>query len=252
MGGRIECYLDIASYYSYVTFIQILKSQELLKQHSVEVEIHPVLIGAINAGSGNKPPWTVKAKAAHSKYDTARSAKAVGLKDASPPGDLMEAGKTQLPMRAMHYIKANHAPQTFTTTLHYLFHAFWTLHRPPNTPAALQEILLEIPADFGLDSLNYNRSSSSGSGGLLFCDEDVEAILQAAASQEYKDALKGKVEEALGRGAFGMPWLWVTTDDAPGAGEPFFGSDRWHFVYEFLGLPYQGVALLPPGGKAKI
>ena len=35
------------------------------------------------------------------------------------------------------------------------------------------------------------------------------------------------------------------------------GNTRWHFIYEFLGLPHQDVALLPPGqstgeGKPKL
>jgi hypothetical protein len=30
-------------------------------------------------------------------------------------------------------------------------------------------------------------------------------------------------------------------------GEPFFGSDRWHFMYDYLGVPYQDIRILPPG-----
>lgn len=58
-----------------------------------------------------------------------------------------------------------------------------------------------------------------------FSSEECEAILAAAQTQEVKDMLTGATQEALGRGAFGAPWLWVTNVD--GKGEPFFGSDRF-------------------------
>ena len=48
--------------------------------------------------------------------------------------------------------------------------------------------------------------------------------MAATKDQEYKDHVKGVVVEALSRGAFGAPWLWVT--DSKGRSQPFFGSDR--------------------------
>lgn len=48
--------------------------------------------------------------------------------------------------------------------------------------------------------------------------------MAAATTQEVKDLLTAATGEALERGAFGAPWLWVT--DGEGRGEPFFGSDR--------------------------
>ncbi|KAI0096336.1 thioredoxin-like protein [Nemania sp. FL0031] len=238
MGGKIECYLDIASYYSYITFVQLQQTKELLKQNEVEVDIHPVLIGGINAGSGNRPPWLVPAKAKHSKYDSKRAAGALGLKNVTVPGDLMEAGKTLVPMRAMTYIKSAFPGDVFTTAFAYLFHSFWTLHKVPNSVPVLGEVLSEIPAHFQLDA------PPPPSPAKLFTPEQVAQILAGTSAAEVKGALKARVDEALGRGAFGAPWIWVT--DAQGCSEPFFGSDRWHFVYDFLGLPYQQMRLLPP------
>jgi 2-hydroxychromene-2-carboxylate isomerase len=74
--------------------------------------------------------------------------------------------------------------------------------------------------------------------------------MHATTTKEIKDLLSSVTKEALDKGAFGAPWFWVTND--VGASEPFFGSDRFHFIYKFLGLPYQDVALLPPGDKAKL
>lgn len=52
----------------------------------------------------------------------------------------------------------------------------------------------------------------------------------------------------LGKGAFGSPWFWVRNGE--GKEEPFFGSDRFHFMWEYLGLPWQDIEILPPGAKA--
>ncbi|KAI1111545.1 thioredoxin-like protein [Nemania sp. NC0429] len=247
MGAKIECYIDIASYYSYIAFVQLQQNKELLSQNGVEVELHPVIIGAINAGSGNRPPWLVPAKAKHSAYDSRRAADALGLKDISAPGNLMEMGKTIVPMRALTYIKSAFPADVYITAFAYLFHAFWTLHKVPNSVPVLGEVLSEIPARFQLDCFNTSSSSpqsSSSSSGNLFTPEQISRILDAVSAPEMKTALKARVDEALARGAFGAPWIWAT--DVRGHAEPFFGSDRWHCVYDFLSLPYQKLQLLPP------
>ncbi|KAI1637156.1 thioredoxin-like protein [Biscogniauxia mediterranea] len=283
MPGRIECYFDIASFYSYVAFIQILRNKELLEQHSIEIEIHPVLLGAINVGSGNKPPWSLPAKAVYGRQDMQRAAKSVGLVDAAPPGDLLEVGRTMLPLRALLYIQASYPRPVFLTALHYLFHVFWTLHRAPNDEGSLLAALLEVPASFSpipsSPSPSPPSSTPSPSPTRLFDPATASRIVsEASSSGALKDALRRNVERALARGAFGAPWLWVTRTgkgkqegreeeekekeggDGKGGGEegegegeggePFFGSDRWHFVYEYLGVPYRGVELLAPGGTA--
>lgn len=238
MGGKIEIYLDVASFYSYIAFVQLLKSGPLLQAHGVELDIKPVFLGAMNAGSGNKPPWTVPAKAAHSMFELNRATKAVGLQDIHFPEDLMVVGRTILPLRALHYIKQNYPRQTYLITWHYLLHSFWgTPQRKVNEAEELAAALAETPSGF--------LQPRGGSEPLLFTKAEVDAIMAATQDKKFKDVLKETVDEALERGAFGAPWLWVTNDG--GESEPFFGSDRWHYVYEFLGLPYQDVALLPPG-----
>ncbi|KAI2630696.1 thioredoxin-like protein [Hypoxylon sp. NC1633] len=251
MGGRIEIYLDIASLYSYIALIQVLNTRELLKQHSVEVELYPVLLGAINAASGNKPPWTLPAKRKYGGHDSRRSLSTVGLTQVSPPGDLMEAGRTQLALRALHHIKATYPEAAYLATWRHFLHAFWTLHVPPTNPSALRAALEGVPAPTPNPSSSPSSSSSPDAASVpkpLFTTDDVDRIASAAEKPEYKDLLRRTTEEALSRGAFGAPWLWVT-DAATGRGEPFFGSDRWSHVYEFLGLPYRDVTLLPPGAE---
>lgn len=57
-----------------------------------------------------------------------------------------------------------------------------------------------------------------------FSAEDVQKIMAAASSPEYKQNLNENSQRALDKGAFGAPWFWVR--NAKGEEEPFFGSDR--------------------------
>ncbi|KAK3401123.1 thioredoxin-like protein [Sordaria brevicollis] len=248
-GGKIDVYMDIVSLYSYLAFLDLQRNSEILKQHNVEVEFHPVLLGAINAGSGNKPPWTLRAKAIYGAHDARRSiARFPGLVIQTPK-DLMAVSKTIVPNRALHFIKSHHSPSTFLTALHYLMHLFWS---PPNLNLTLPEnvakALLECPASF--DSSSPSSSSTQDGGKKLFTKQQVEEIMKGVETPEVKEALKNATQEALDKGAFGNPWFWVTNKE--GKGEPFFGSDRFHFIYKFLGLPFQDVTLLPPGGASKL
>ncbi|KAK3357581.1 thioredoxin-like protein [Lasiosphaeria hispida] len=243
MGGQIDCYLDIASLYSYLTFLDLTRNRDFLTAHSAQVNFHPVLLGGINAGSGNKPPWTLPAKAAYGVHDARRSiARFPGL-NLQLPDDLMSISHTIIPLRALHHIQRIYAPSVFETCLHYLFHCFWAaprinLTRPENVAKALSE----APVGFKGEEVKAGAER-------LFNGEEVKAIMAAAASQEVKDVLKATTQEALERGAFGAPWLWVT--NSAGEAQPFFGSDRFHFVYKFLDLPFQDVALLPPAEQEK-
>ncbi|KXX82568.1 Glutathione S-transferase kappa 1 [Madurella mycetomatis] len=242
MGGRIDCYFDIASLYSYLAFLELQKNRELLASHNVEVEFHPVLLGAINAGSGNRPPWTLPAKATYGVFDARRAiARFPGLQ-VQFPADLMKMGMTVLPLRCLHYIKRTRPPHVFLSALHYLFHLFWS---PPNTdltkPESVAQALGEVPNEF----IGVLGGEAGGVAGQekLFTAEEVQEIMRAAGTDEIKELLKITTQRALDQGAFGNPWLWVT--NRKGKGEPFFGSDRFHFVYRFLGLPYRDVTLLP-------
>lgn len=58
----------------------------------------------------------------------------------------------------------------------------------------------------------------------LFSAKEVDEIIAAAESKEWKDKLLSNTQEALDKGAFGAPWFWVK--NAQGVEEPFFGSDR--------------------------
>ncbi|WYZ40592.1 hypothetical protein EsH8_IV_000933 [Colletotrichum jinshuiense] len=244
MGGKVDAYIDIASLYSYVAFYHIIKNQDLLAAHGVQIDIHPVLLGAINNATGNKPPWTLPAKAKYGTFDARRSSVRVGKPGITTPPDFMERSMTVLPLRVLHFIKKEYTDATYQTTWHWLLHCFW---EPPNLNLTKPDVLAKALADA---PKQYPPPQAGVAGeDRLFSEADVKKILQGATTQEIKDSVKVKTQEAIDRGAFGAPWFWAVNDQ--GQGEPFFGSDRFHFMYEYLGVPCQDIAVLPPGAQSK-
>ena len=125
------------------------------------------------------------------------------------------------PNRALHVIKRSYPRETFETTLYYFLYSMWS---PPNANMSLAENVAKALSEV---TVGFNGSVDP-SAPKLFTPEQVKSIMQAAGSDEAKEALTKATQEALKRGAFGNPWMWVTNSE--GKGEPFFGSDRYVIV----------------------
>ncbi|KAI5465571.1 thioredoxin-like protein [Mariannaea sp. PMI_226] len=225
MGGRIDCYVDIVSFYSWVGFEDLRQNTEKLAAHGVQVE---VLICAPDAG--NKPPWILPAKAIYLARDARRAAARLSLPYTRGPRDLMVRAKTLSPLRALHFIKANYPLETFLSTLDFFFHKLWM---PPH---------VNLVDDANLVEALTEATETPEGGKELFTPEDVQKIMDARDSM--KDSVKDLTAQAIERGAFGAPWLWVTNSE--GKEMSFFGSDRFNHIYRFLGIPFQDVTVLPP------
>ncbi|KAI9905021.1 hypothetical protein N3K66_001550 [Trichothecium roseum] len=234
MGGnkKIDCYLDVASFFSYIAFAELLPNLETLAAHGVEVEFHPVLIAGINQLSGNSPPWKLKAKAAYLSKDSKRAQARVGKPHLAFPRDFLSMAMTASPLRALLFVKANFPAPVFLAAMHHLFESFWA---PPHANLTVDEVLREALAGVRLPS----------GGGPVFGAGEVGAIMDGR--EAMKGVLRAETERAVELGAFGAPWIWAVNAD--GKGEAFFGSDRFNHVYKYLGVPFQDVALLPPDAK---
>lgn len=175
--------------------------------------------------TGNKPPWTLPAKAAYSGYDSARAKRYFGAEDLKTPSffPIMSL----LPQRALCFVKETH-PQLFVSTFLDIFEAMWKNGKDVSVPDVLAESLQ-----------------------VRFDKDQVEAILSAANSAPIKQRLNDNTKEALERGAFGCPWFWVR--NAEGAEEPFFGSDRYGTLQSRPLLrangSASGIAWAPADGK---
>ncbi|KAF2430299.1 thioredoxin-like protein [Tothia fuscella] len=215
MGGKIEAYLDCVSPYSYFALLFLLRNSDILKSHGVEIDFIPVFLGGIMVGSENTPPWKNQNKAKYSTYDSKRAQKYFGVNFETPPFFPI---LSLLPQRAITFIKSSYPQSKFEDTFCDLWKAMWENHDDLSKPKKMIDLLSK-----------------------RFEPDDVKKIMEGANKPEIKQELNEKTKQALDSGAFGCPWFEVTNTN--GKKEPFFGSDRFHFMFDFLGLPWQDIAI---------
>ncbi|RVX74635.1 hypothetical protein B0A52_01761 [Exophiala mesophila] len=216
----------MTSPYSYFAFVYLRKHRELLRQYGVEFEIHPVFLGGINVGSGNKPPWTLPAKANLGTYELKRAIKYFQTEQLSPAPFFPIL--SVVPQRAMIAVKDRHSNEKFEQVFLETWRYSFVTHVNIEKPEGLADLLSKF-----------------------FDEAEVKEILRLVKTQEYKDKLTANTNEALKQGAFGAPWFKVT--NSKGEVEPFFGSDRFHFMWDFLGVEHEDLKIVDKReGKAKL
>ena len=85
--------------------------------------------------------------------------------------------------------------------------------------------------------------------GEHFDAAEVKEIMRLGATPEYKEKLTANTKAALDKGAFGAPWFWLRNDE--GKEEPLFGSDRFHYMWRFLGVEFEDVRIVDKEGQGK-
>ncbi|KAJ4298049.1 hypothetical protein N0V90_005948 [Kalmusia sp. IMI 367209] len=169
----------------------------------------PVFLGGINVGS---------AKAAYSRYDGQRAQTYFGIKFDIPSFFPIVS---LLPQRCLAYVKKAH-PVEYEAFFESIFETMWLEQKDISNPDNLRVAVLKT-----------------------FDKQQTEEILKAADLLEVKQALTDNTTHAFkDLGAFGCPWFWVY--DGKGNAEPFFGSDRFHFMWQYLELPHQDLELKRP------
>lgn len=125
------------------------------------------------------------------------------------------------PQRCLVYVKKAYATK-YIAFFKACFENLWLEHKDISVPSNLRSALLKV-----------------------FDEYQTEEILRAAETPQVKEALMNNTIHAFKElGAFGCPWFWVY--DGKGHAEPFFGSDRFHFMWDYLGLPHQDLKLIQP------
>ncbi|KAJ6441188.1 amino acid transporter [Purpureocillium lavendulum] len=225
-GKKIEFYLDCGPYH--VTVVKCsTRSQDssfadllcfLPSPSSDENRFIPVFLGGINVGSGNQPPWTLPAKAKYLEFDGKRAQRYFGLKFEIP--DFFPI-LSLLPQRSLTYVKAQW-PDKLEALLQSCFDSLWLQHLDLAKPANMRTALARV-----------------------FGEQEAEEVLAAAQSPGVKQSLNDATKHAFqDLGAFGCPWFWV--HDGKGRAEPFFGSDRFHFMWDYLEVPHRDLEILGP------
>ncbi|GIZ46034.1 hypothetical protein CKM354_000917600 [Cercospora kikuchii] len=232
-GGRIDVYLDCNSPYSYFTHMHIRRIRPQLAKHHITISMHPIFLGGINVGSGNKPPWTLPAKATMGTFDGARAKQYFKV----PEPDKFSAPPffpimSLLPMRALLFVREElldvegnvEDREKFEKAFGELWNMLWREHEDISKPEVLVKCL-----------------------GRHLKKEEAERAVKAAREEKWKKMLVDETGRLVEKGAYGAPWFIVK--NAKGVEEPFFGSDRFHYIYQFLGVPFRDIEILPPGGE---
>ena len=196
MSKTVEFFFDVGSPTTYLAWTQL---PALCAQAGAALVYRPMLLGAVFQATGNASPVTVPAKGRFMHADMARYARRYGV-----PFQM----NAHFPINTLTLMRAAtgvqlRMPARLDDFLRGVFKAIWTDGANLNDPAVAAQAL----RDAGFDPA------------------EVIALTNDA---EVKAALRATTEEAVARGVFGAPTMFV-------GDTMFFGQDRLEFVREALG-----------------
>jgi len=195
MPKTAEFFFDVGSPASYLAWTQL---PALCAQAGATLVYKPMLLGGVFQATGNSSPAMVAAKGRYMTVDLGRFAKRYGVDFKMNPH--FPINTLQL-MRGVIGMQLRQ-PARFEAFLGAVFTALWVNGANLNDPAITAATLVEAGFD----------------------PAEVFALVNDA---DIKAALKANTEEAVARGVFGAPTVFV--GDAM-----FFGQDRLDFVREAL------------------
>ena len=189
MTRKLEFFYDYVSVYSYLANSQ-------LAGIGAEIVYRPMFLGAVLKATGNTPPATVEAKGAYLFKDVARWVQRYEIPYKMNP---------EFPQNTVNALRLALVAQekgAFDSVHQLLFDSMWALKKDLSDTILLAEV-----------------ATSAG----LPADE----MLSEIGSDRIKDRLRENTDEAIRRGAFGAPTIFV-------GDEMFFGNDRFEFVTQAL------------------
>ena len=195
----IEFWFDFASGYAYFAALEI---DALAARHGRTVRWRPFTLGAAFKITGGQGLSRTPLKRDYARRDWQRLARLKGV-----PFNLPENHpRTGLPaIRAFYHLDRTDAPAA----------------------AALAKRLITGYFQNGLDTDDPNAIAAAATSIGI----DGNAILTGIADPDVKAIARQHGEQAVERGVFGSPWIFVD-------GEPFWGSDRLPMVERWLERPW--------------
>jgi 2-hydroxychromene-2-carboxylate isomerase len=193
--AELECFFDCSSPWTYFAFESLLRMQDEI---GVTIQWRPFLVGgvfnAVNPSVYNSRDAPVPAKAAYNKKDQQDWARYLGLPVLYRP--------TVFPVNSVKAMRACIVLEPEGKLVPFAraaFKAYWTDDKDISQVPVLTAIFLAL----GIDAGN---------------------LLAAIDRQPVKDALRANTQEAIDRGSFGSPTIFVGGDDM------YFGNDRMPLI----------------------
>ncbi len=191
----IEFYFDFGSPAAYLAATQL---PHITADTGATLVWKPMLLGGVFLATGNHSPADIKPKGPYLNTDLKRFARRYGVPFVHNPHFPIN---TLLLMRAAIGLQMQQS-QRFASYVDAVFQSIWVDSMNMNEPATVESVLQA--AGF-----------------------DPAELVALANAQATKDQLKTATQEAVARGVFGAPTMFVGDD-------MFWGQDRLDFVREAL------------------
>jgi 2-hydroxychromene-2-carboxylate isomerase len=196
MSEPLQFYFDFSSPYGFMAAQRI---EALAQRHGRSVDWRPMLLGVAFKQTGAAPLTEVPLKGEYSKRDFARSARFHGIAGFRMPSRFPIP--TQAAGRLVAWVRRTQ-PAAAAAVAKALYAAYFMHDRDISSP----DLVAEVAAETGLDRA---------------------AARAALDDPAIKDAFRREVDEALARGVFGSPFVFVED-------EPFWGIDRFDQIDRWL------------------
>lgn len=191
----VEFFFDVGSPTAYLAWTQL---PSLAASCNAELIYRPMLLGGVFKATGNASPVTVPAKGHWMHQDIARWAKRYGVPYQHNPHFPINT-LTMMRVAAGLNMQGGHK---LTACLQAVMPAMWADAKNMADPAVLGAVLAQA-------------------------ELDPAGLLELSQQAEVKAQLVATTEEAVSRGVFGAPSMFV-------GDTLFFGQDRMEFVREAL------------------
>ncbi len=194
MSTNLDFYFDVGSPTAYLAWQRLL---QLRDQYDLQINFKPMLLGGVFKATENQSPVANPAKGAYmASMDMPRFAARYGVPLAFNP---------HFPVNTLTLQRGAIAAQR---------------------AGCLEDYLAAIYPAMWIDAKNVGDTDVV-QAVLRAAGLDAEGLLAATQDPEVKAALISNTEEAVSRGAFGAPTMYI-------GDEMFFGQDRLDFVEERL------------------
>lgn len=202
----VKLYYDVISPYGWIGFEILCRYQHKWK---INLDLNPVFLSGLMKATGNTPPGMVPAKAKYINVELKRLAEFHRV-PLSLPNNLFEfmfSNDNMMALRLLTVVKASHPDK-----LESLSREFF------------QKILSTTEAKMELDMLRTGLEEVGITG------EEADRLLERRDS-EGKEELKKCTSEAIGYGAFGVPYMVAFVGERP---VPFFGVAQIYMLADLF------------------
>lgn len=194
MSRTVEFYFDFGSPTAYLAYRRL---RQLAQAYGLAIEYRPMLLGGVFKATGNSSPVAIPAKGEYMlKHDLPRFARRYGVPLNFNP---------HFPINTLNLMRGAIAAMRlgcFEAYADAVYDAVWVGEKDMGDPEVVAATLTAAGLDAG-------------------------ALLALSQEPEVKGELVKATEEAVARGVFGAPTLFMD-------GEMYFGQDRLDFIEEAL------------------